>query len=285
MATAYLFIGNPGAGKSTLANIMAGEVLFTSGTTCGSGCTTRLESKTDKDGREFIDTPGLNDAVRRKEAAAEISAALKKGGTYKIVFVLLNVQGRVRPEDVTTMKLVLDASDEIEEGKFGILINQNTAPFMNKMENDAKRLEFETIVQKHLPRKTSFILYIQTSDKLNGYDNTIVPMDEVKGFKMFMDTLPCVNLTQDKADNIDGESFEDKNEALKTKQQELIDLQARADAGEAESQRKIAEMTANHENQIKNLKEKTGGFNFWTDFLLPVVTLGTSKIVEAIAKK
>ena len=101
-----LFIGNPGAGKSTLANCIAKRVLFKSGISFGSGKTKKLD-KTEHEGIEYLDTPGLADINIRQSAATAITKALKQSGLYQIFFVVVLSAGRFRPEDVTTILLVL----------------------------------------------------------------------------------------------------------------------------------------------------------------------------------
>ena len=76
-----LFIGNPGAGKSTLANCIAKRVLFKSGISFGSGKTKKLD-KTEHEGIEYLDTPGLADINIRQSAATAITKALKQSGLF-----------------------------------------------------------------------------------------------------------------------------------------------------------------------------------------------------------
>lgn len=86
-------VGNPGVGKSTLLNALIGEANFTAGESyTGSGVTTVLQ-EAQHDGITYMDTPGLNDYERRKQCAAEITAALKKSGLYFICFVLTTEEG------------------------------------------------------------------------------------------------------------------------------------------------------------------------------------------------
>ena len=61
--SSIIAIGNPGGGKSTILNGFAGQLLFQSGVSIGSGLTKQLESKTLK-GITYIDQrylggPGL----------------------------------------------------------------------------------------------------------------------------------------------------------------------------------------------------------------------------------
>ena len=108
-------IGNPGSGKSTLLNSMAREHLFKSGHNLGKGLTYHLSCGVNSSGQKFYDTPGLSDVAQRKQAAEAIAEALRKGGDFKILFFITEEEGRVEQQDVTTMKLVLDAAPNIKK--------------------------------------------------------------------------------------------------------------------------------------------------------------------------
>ena len=76
-----------------------------------------------------MDTPGLNDVERREAAGREISKGLRNGGTFKVLFFVSERNGRVDPQDATTMKGVLDSAPEIwrpQQGppKYGVIVNQ-----------------------------------------------------------------------------------------------------------------------------------------------------------------
>ena len=122
---ALLFIGNPGAGKSTLLNGLAGTDLFKSGQSYGQGLTFQLDQKV-HNGIKYMDTPGLADKKLRENAGKAISAALKAGGKYRIVFFVRLESGRPVNEDITTMKLVLDAAPEIGQN-YGVIVPKITS--------------------------------------------------------------------------------------------------------------------------------------------------------------
>merc|ERR1719414_2449557 len=87
-----------------------------------------------------MDTPGLEDTKIRKKAAAEISAALKQNGKYRIFFVITLEAGRVRPADVTTMNLVLEAAPEIGS-KYAVIINKVSNTAINKFKEDTENMD------------------------------------------------------------------------------------------------------------------------------------------------
>lgn len=121
-STYTVFIGNPGAGKSTLLNGLAQRVLFHSGVSFATGMTTKHQLHHVGDRKYLGDTPGLSDVKLRKVAAEEIETILKQGGQYRLVFLVTLEAGRVRPEDTTTIKLVLQAVPDYIP--FAVVINK-----------------------------------------------------------------------------------------------------------------------------------------------------------------
>ena len=121
MSRCRLFIGNPGAGKSTLAKCIGGHPLFKSGISLGSGKTYQLE-KGNHGGVMYLHTPGSSDIKMRKAAASAITEALSQNGSCQIYFVVTLSAGRLPPEDLATIWLVLLNAPNINF--FSIIINK-----------------------------------------------------------------------------------------------------------------------------------------------------------------
>ena len=115
-------IGNPGGGKSTVLNSLAGRHLFKSGISFGQGMTDGLLWK-QEGSNWFADTPGLADEVKQKRAAEEIRQGLIGGGAYKIIFFTKCIDGRCVAEDSTTIKLVLDSCPNMVDD-YAIVVNK-----------------------------------------------------------------------------------------------------------------------------------------------------------------
>ena len=91
-------------------------------------------------GITYLDTPGLADVKIREKAAKEITRALKLGGVYQVFFVFTLESGRVRPEDVTTIKLVLESAPDIK--RFSLIINKlSTIAYNRLLSNNAAQLK------------------------------------------------------------------------------------------------------------------------------------------------
>lgn len=103
-----MFIGNPGVGKSAIINSLVGTRVAESGLSAGTGLT-KFFSAYEHEGKQYFDTPGLEDIKLREQAAREIETALKKDGSYRLFFVITLESLRVKPADVTTINKENDA--------------------------------------------------------------------------------------------------------------------------------------------------------------------------------
>lgn len=201
----YIFFGNPGKGKSSLANCLAEELLFESGPTCGMGKTTAVMMKENQNGI-FVDTVGLADVDmdQRQRSVQENTKLLKKGGRNRIVFVMTEQQARIQEEDKVTIKIVLDAAPEIGNN-YAIVINQ-CGPWIMKMKEDpAWKNTFVEFVLKNLPSITHHICFLPFSEKLDHEENRVQALDPA--CRHFFEQIPISDLTPGEAKDIIAEDF------------------------------------------------------------------------------
>lgn len=200
--TDLILIGNPGAGKSTILNGLLGDIQFKSGPCLDGSLTGEFLLKTDAHGNSFMDTPGLSDFKTRKDAAAEITKAIKKSsqeeGSLKLIFVLTLESGRVRATDTTTMKLVLDALPQ--NTQYGILVNQIYPKIVDKLYSDQDNLDkLYTCLNQGRQNKTVHIHLIEIDKNLENMDNAaLTPSSDLI---QFINLLPSSSLN---AENIKG---------------------------------------------------------------------------------
>jgi len=160
-----IFIGNPGVGKSALLNALVGRKAFCSGINAGTGLTRVLQSEEEPPGSNifYVDTPGLEDMCTQEKAAKEIAAALRLDGIYKLVFVVTEESLRVRPQDITTINLVLDVI-KLENGEmdvpYGIIVNKITGKRLAKLNDNEQMKSFQdSLNQKHSTHDFHFYLH------------------------------------------------------------------------------------------------------------------------------
>jgi GTPase Era involved in 16S rRNA processing len=198
-----ILIGNPGTGKSTILNSFVGSAAFKSGVSFGEGLTKVLQLHQHGD-TFYGDTPGLADVSLRKAAAEAISEALKQDGSYKLIFVITLEAGRARPQDVSTIKLVMDA---LPAGTpYGIIINKlsdNMMKHFNDHESDLKKVKSSLDTEKFV----AFDLYTQPSiTSLIDADNVVVaPSQELKDW---IDNLPATVIESEDVGVIKQHEFE-----------------------------------------------------------------------------
>ncbi|KAJ0395629.1 hypothetical protein ATCC90586_010766 [Pythium insidiosum] len=138
----WIFLGNPGAGKSTLINCLIGKQIFDSGISHGQGLTT-YHQQVVVDGIAYMDTPGLADIRIQEQAAKEITMALKKSGKYKVFFLVRLQAGRIINEDLATMERVLDAI-KVNNLRFSVVINGISEVQYRTLKRRGK--EFDSVV-------------------------------------------------------------------------------------------------------------------------------------------
>ncbi|KAG3115749.1 hypothetical protein PI124_g8347 [Phytophthora idaei] len=159
----YLFLGNPGTGKSTLINCLAGAAIFKSGLSYGGGLTQEFQTRIHGN-VQYMDTPGLADRNIQEKAAAAITEALRQSGTYKLFFMVRLENGRVVSDDLATIEIVL-SSIELDEIPFAVIVNNvKKRQYTNMMEKGADYLKVVTLINS-IKHKTSNITFIPVIDE------------------------------------------------------------------------------------------------------------------------
>lgn len=206
MSTNYLFIGNPGTGKSTLINGLCGEVVMDARVSfTGRGITYKFNSRMVDGVGRVMDTPGLADDDLKHQAAKAIEQALKSGGFFRIFFVLTEVSGRIRPEDKTTMKLILDAAPTLT--RYSIIVNKVHSNWKNTLlQNEAYFTDFCTYLLEGLPRATMSFYFMEKMDKLDYKDN--VEYEAPLEIAAFIKSAPGMEIKQEDVGEVKADAME-----------------------------------------------------------------------------
>ncbi len=244
-----LFLGNPGVGKSTLCNSIFQQKIFDSGISFGTGMTEEKQEH-NYNNRLYIDTPGLDDAEKRLEAAKEIEEALKKNNNYKIVFVATLEEGRLRGVDLHTINTVCDALKDVDF-QYGLIFNKIDNPTMEKIKKSGLSVEALRRFLKPLKKQPASIKHLLRDERIAGQDNLYFNSgdDNREILLKFLNDLPANMIQQNKVKSLDVRRFEEKIEEMEKNCQ-----QAWREVAEL---RKTVESQRDRINELEDDRNKT----------------------------
>ena len=250
----FTFVGNPGVGKSTILNGLAGAILFKSGVNPGGGMTRTRQVEHIQGFGNLIDTPGVADVHLRDQAALEIGSALMRIGQHRLFFILELTAGRVRPMDKTTMKLVLDACQGIPDFCYSIILNKLPKKTLQKLrdnvKSDGEEMGFQdtvlTSIMSGLPLYTHSVHFVPKIPDLEDEDDQQIPISHET--RSFIEGAPAVEINGDKQLAIKAGEFQ----KLESQYQEQ--LQTLGEDAEQKS-KQFLEMKAQQAEQVCKMKE------------------------------
>lgn len=214
-------IGNPGAGKSTILNGIAGGHVFESGNSIGTGLTTILQKHQCSGHLTLFDTPGLADIAKKQQAGEEIDKVLAENLSVKIAFVVTLERGRVKPDDANTIKIVLEAIKSVDvDNMFGVILNQLSAPVTKILEES---MEKTAMVRKSLTGRfeTSHWVSVPRMGELEDKDNGKLMNEALLNF---FAALPETKPPDAEIMKIDTSDMEDKIEEQNRRINELLQV-------------------------------------------------------------
>lgn len=252
----FMFIGNPGVGKSVLINSLIGKEVAKSGVSAGSGLT-QFFSSYEHNGNYYFDTPGLADTKLREQAALEIESALKKDGRYHLFFVITLESGRVRPADVTTINTIM-AAIKNKDKYFNVIINKVTKAEKKVIANDPKELANVYAAINSGDHKTDSIWYIDRDRDLEDGDTLFINIGSNLSDFIFNKSL-AINIAKENVGKIEIDEFEQVKAQFEAS---LEILRNEIAAGNEKHKDLINRMTSlqasldNANNELKDVKKK-----------------------------
>jgi len=260
-----LLFGNPGVGKSTTINAYVESrypgkkfKICQSGVSVVGGKTKNNQEIHFPD-EVIIDTPGLADETLREKAAKEIESALKKGGSYKIVFLCTLQAGRVKPDDVNTVVTVLKCLKTDATINFSLIVTLMSKKVLRRIVKDAE--EFATFFELLQGFKPKLIAFIMRNEEAADEENYVIPVEdqEVKIYgssdwekenstvAQCFDKLPIIKIAPKEVEPIDVRSYDEKVKEIEEKMRQK----------EKEMEAKIKSM----DTQMKGLKTSLANAN------------------------
>jgi GTP-binding protein EngB required for normal cell division len=195
----FLFVGRSQTGKSTLVNSLLGVSDGTKKPSTERGSIHRRHHSNTRYG----ESPDLAvaDAVERANAAKTIETFLREcKHNCKLVFVCTLESGRVHPDDVTTIKVVLDAIND-DTFPYSIVVNKTSARLKCDSDYSDRLLSIMSCGHKN-PAEIFFYPY---DEQLADADNVIVkPNDD---FRNFMQRQKAGVISQSRIIKLDDSKF------------------------------------------------------------------------------
>ena len=184
--------------------------MFESGVSLGSSKTYRLDKKT-QDGIIYLDTPGLADIKKREDAASAITEALRQNGRFQVFFVVTLSAGRLRPEDITTIWLVLLNAPDITS--FSIIINKLSQREYDCLKDDNDKLKL--LAPLKITEKNHVFLLLN-SQMLKDADDMI---ENYPDLDKFVNDAPWIDVDSSNVNDIPGDehSFKELMESFRNK--------------------------------------------------------------------
>ena len=271
-----IMAGNPGSGKSTILNSLAGTVLFRAGVSIGVGRGTVVETGYGLDGKLYGDTPGLDDISIRAKAAAEINRILRSYSAIKLCFAITLDAGRINPADKATIEVILDALPPPSTNMFSIIINQvDKKVFAQLQDPNNMRKILVGLGGKHV---TEYVRIVPLDAKAKDEDNTM--LSNVAQLRATIESMPVFRYPKEQVKDIQHDKlaeiqaiFADQLEALKNANKDQLDQMAAAHNHAIQSAKEDAEkakadfevrmdrMNEDHRKQLAVLQERVNAVN------------------------
>ncbi|KNE68640.1 hypothetical protein AMAG_12804 [Allomyces macrogynus ATCC 38327] len=230
-------IGNPGSGKSTLINSVARECVTKAGVNAGAGIQHNTLLRFPIDGVTWIDTPGLSDITHRTRAAALITEALQhEKGCYRLIFVVTTEAGRVRPEDLATMTIVLNAIHK-KDVPYGVIVNKLSKRLHSRILNDADFYNKFACSLNSGPYSTKDIFLALEVDDARDAEDYILPDVAMKSVLEFINGIPSITMQPNDVSAISATDFDEQESRL----QAVVDKMIAENAKEREKMHKMHE--------------------------------------------
>lgn len=102
--------------------------------------------------------------------------------------------GSVRPDDLVTMRLVLEAT-HLKTDQFAVIVNKVSPPILKCIDTDEDlRNWLHLMINSTLPEKTNFIHFYSQIKELTNANSQQLPLTDT--FYQFLETCPSAAITK-----------------------------------------------------------------------------------------
>lgn len=196
MFTNVVVAGNPGTGKSTILNTIVRSIRFPSGPSPDGDGVTRTMNSVEYNGTRYTDTPGLDDVGHRETASAEIQRALNLHDRIKLIFVITLESGRLRGNDISTIKTVLDSlkSNNVDtDGNYSIIVNKVSKKAMDRASSNPHfKNNISRKIGDGIGGSPAQIIYLPEDDALDEERNMMMSFDSRMKLDDFISKAPLI---------------------------------------------------------------------------------------------
>ena len=157
-----------------------------------------------------MDTPGLCDVKKMRQAAEAITKALRQEGIYKLFMVFTLDHGRLRSNDITLLKLVLESAKELT--KYYLVINQVKKSMKDKLDADGIIRDILLrggVPNEQLPQDT---IVVERNNEIDGEPDTYLV--DAHELIEFVDSAIGVQVHSERVDALKIQDFEKINAKL-----------------------------------------------------------------------
>lgn len=169
-----ILAGPPGAGKATILNCIAQDIIFQSGqhhAPSREGPASIVQTVKYRN-VNLSTTRSLSNSIRTKTAAKEIVQILSNREKIKLFFVITLESGRVKEEDIDTMKVILGAIESAFDGvstnfKYSIIINKVSGAVIKQILSDSinRRYKLERLLNVGTTINSRDICYVTWEER------------------------------------------------------------------------------------------------------------------------
>jgi hypothetical protein len=202
----------------------------------------------------------FSDVITRQDSAVDMAQMLKTGkDNFKFVFVMTLEAGRVRPEDIVTVDLVLDAIASVTciKPRYGVIVNKMSDKFMSKLDEE-NRQKLLNSLNANRGNPTKFLHFLERRLDLEDEENVFFQPDEV--LFEFLQILPLVISSSNIVPDIEVDKIE---KLMKAHAEELKKLQEDNNAMKEQMKRKdeeykqqVLELNMQHCLVVADLKKR-----------------------------